>query len=216
MIERERDRRLLVIGAGGHAKVVIDVARAAGWNPTACLDPGADESCLGVPVLGDDDMAGALFAEGLRFAVIAIGSNALRHRLFERLGRIGYGLPPIVHPTAVISVSARIGDGTVVMPNAVINPDAVIGQAAIINTGVIVEHDCWVGDSAHLAPRSVLAGNVRIGARVLFGVGSVARPACKIGADTIVGAGSVVVSDFEAGPATILGVPARIVSKEQS
>lgn len=216
MIEREGDRRLLVIGAGGHAKVVIDVARAAGWSPEACLDPGGGESCLGVPVLGDDDMAADLFAEGLRFAVIAIGGNALRLRLFKALQRIGYGLPAIVHPTAVISASARIGDGTVVMPNAVVNPDAVIGQAAIINTGVIVEHDCWVGDSAHLAPRSVLAGNVRIGARVLFGVGSVARPECEIGADTIVGAGSVIVSDFGVGPATILGVPARIVSKEQS
>jgi NDP-sugar pyrophosphorylase family protein len=102
--------------------------------------------------LGDDDVAGALFAEGLRFAVLAIGGSAMRHRLFKDLQRIRYGLPPIVHATAVISASVRIGDGTVVMPNAVINTDAVIGQAAMINTGVIIDHDCWVGDSAHLAP----------------------------------------------------------------
>lgn len=203
------DKKLLVIGAGGHAKVVIDVARAAGWNPVAALDPmGSGHHCAEVPVVGDDDMAEQLFGEGLRLAVVAIGANRLRARLGDRLQALGFQCPAIVHPSAIISPYACVGDGSVVMPGAIINSGAQVGSFAIINTGAIVEHDCRVGNGAHVAPRAVMGGNVDIGDLVLFGIGSVARPETMIEQGATVGAGSVVVSRIEAGQ-TVVGAPAR-------
>jgi UDP-perosamine 4-acetyltransferase len=203
------NKQLLVIGGGGHAKVVIDVARSAGWNPVAALDPiGTGHHCAEVPVVGDDDMAEQLFGEGLRLAVVAIGSNRLRVRLGDRLHALGFQCPAIVHPGAIISPYASVGDGSVVMPGAIINSYAQIGRFAIVNTGAIVEHDCRVGNGAHVAPRSVMGGNVDIGELVLFGIGAVARPETTIERGAIVGAGSVVVSRIEAGQ-TVVGAPAR-------
>lgn len=214
MTGTQHNRRLLVIGAGGHAKVVIDAARAAGWYPEACLASAMGGTCLGVPVIGGDDHAQALFHDGWRHAAIAIGANALRERIARELKEIGFELPPIIHPSALISETAQIGDGVVIMPQSVINAEARIEFAAIINTGAIVEHDCHVGTGAHIAPRCILAGTVTIGKRVLFGVGSVARPGISIGDDWIVGAGSVVVADAGPGPGTIFGVPARPQGRE--
>jgi UDP-perosamine 4-acetyltransferase len=203
------DKRLLVIGAGGHAKVVIDVARAAGWVPVAVLDPiGAGNQCADVPVLGDDDLAPSLLAEGLRCAVVAIGLNRLRLRIGRNLQELGFHLPSVIHPSAVISPYSAIGDGTVIMPNATVNSHARIGSFAVVNTAAVVEHDCTIGHGAHVAPRTVIGGNVQIGDRVLFGIGAVARPEITIADDAIVGAGTVVVSDLEAG-GTFIGTPAK-------
>lgn len=203
------DRRLLVIGAGGHAKVVIDVARAEGWNPVAALDPvGAGHHCSEVPVVGNDDLAQTLYGEGLRFAVIALGSNRLRARIGERLQAIGFHCPRIIHPSAIMSPYASVGDGTVMMPGAIINSHAQIGSFAIINTGAIVEHDCRIGNGAHIAPRSVMGGNVEIGDLVLFGIGAVARPGVVIGRNATVAAGAVIVSQIADGQ-VVAGVPAR-------
>ncbi|RVT39921.1 acetyltransferase [Sphingobium algorifonticola] len=199
---------MLVIGAGGHAKVVIDVARAAGWNPTAILDPvGPGHMCSDVPVVGGDDEAGAVYAGGIRHAVVAIGLNKLRARIGERLLEIGFTCPTILHPSSIISPYARIGEGTVVMPGAIINAWANVGRFVILNTGAIIEHDCRIGDGAHIAPRSVMGGNVKVGAQALFGIGSVARPETTIGQGAIVGAGSVVVSAIEEF-VTVMGAPA--------
>lgn len=216
MTETGDDLKLLIIGAGGHAKVVIDAARAAGWHPAACLAPAGATQCLGVPVIGDDDRAASLFSDGWRHAVVAIGANGVREKIGSHLSDIGFQLPAIIHPSAVISATARIGQGVVIMPNATVNAEACIEFAAIINTGAIVEHDCYVGAGSHVAPRSVLAGHVRIGARVLFGVGSVARPGVSVADDMIVGAGSVVVADVPPGSGIVLGVPARPLGRNDS
>lgn len=203
------DKRLLVIGAGGHAKVVIDVARAAGWSPVAALDPvGAGHYCADVPVIGNDDMAQHLHDEGMRFAVVALGGNRLRARIGDRLQAIGYHCPAMVHPGAIISPYAKIGDGTVIMPGAIVNSHAHIGAFAIINTGAIVEHDCRIGNGAHVAPRSVMGGNVELGDLVLFGIGAVARPETMIERNATVAAGAVVVSKILEGQ-IVAGVPAR-------
>lgn len=203
------DKRLLVIGAGGHAKVVIDIARAAGWNPVAALDPiGPGHHCAEVPVLGNDDLAPDLFRDGLRFAVIALGSNRLRARIGEHLQAIGFQCPAVAHPGATLSPYACIGDGTVIMPGAIVNSHAHVGNFVIINTGAIVEHDCHIGTGAHIAPRSVMGGNVEIGDMVLFGIGAVARPEVTVEREATIGAGSVVVSRIAAGQ-TVTGAPAR-------
>lgn len=200
---------LLVIGGGGHAKVVIDVARAAGFNPVAALDPGTTGSfCNGVEVVGDDDRAPELFAGGLRSCVIAIGDNRLRCRIAERLLEIGFIMPALVHPSAVVSPSAMIGDGSVVMPLAVINAAATIGRLVIVNSAAVVEHDCVLGDGCHVAPGTRLGGCVTVGRQTMIGIGSAVRPEARIGDHAVVGAGSTVIADVPAGSLAV-GTPAR-------
>jgi len=204
------DNRLIVIGAGGHARVVVDVARAAGFDPVAALDPGSVGSlCNGVEVVGGDDAAERLFAEGLGQAVIAIGDNRVRVELGQRLEAIGFGLPLVSHPSAILSSSARIGDGTVIMPLAVINASAMVGRLVIVNTNAVVEHDCQIGDGAHIAPGSRLGGTVSVGCCALIGIGSVIRPESSVGAFAVIGAGSTVIGDID-GDCVATGSPARV------
>lgn len=204
------DNRLVIIGAGGHARVVIDVARAAGFYPVAALDPeNSGSRCNGVEVIGGDDLAQSLFAQGLRRAVVAIGDNRLRTSLGKRLEEIGFALPLIGHPSAVLSPSARIGAGTVIMPLAVVNASAEIGRMVIVNTNAVVEHDCQIDDGVHIAPGSRLGGTVRVGTCALIGIGSVLRPETNVGDFTTIGAGSTVIGDIE-GNSTAVGCPAKV------
>jgi UDP-perosamine 4-acetyltransferase len=199
---------VVVIGGGGHAKVVIEVLRADRWPLVGVLDPHIEASdVLGVPVLGGDEQLPALRQAGIGIAFVAVGSNASRLQIGRRIEALGFGLATAVHPSASISLSARLGAGVVVMPQATINAEAQIGDLAIVNTGAIVEHDCVVEEAAHLAPRSVIAGRVRVGAGALFGVGAAARPGAAIGEWATVGAGSVVLGEVAAG-AIVAGVPA--------
>lgn len=201
---------LLIIGAGGHAKVVIDVARAAGFEPTAALDPGAiGDHCNGVKVIGGDNLAPELFVGGARAAVIAIGDNRLRCRIAERLHEIGFTFPALVHPSAVLSRSAKIGIGTIVMPNAVVNADASLGDFVIVNTAAVVEHDCVLGRGAHVAPGTSLGGGVVVGCCALVGIGSAIRPGSLVGDYAVIGAGSTVIADIPS-ECIATGSPAQI------
>jgi UDP-perosamine 4-acetyltransferase len=204
---------LLILGGGGHAKVVIDVARAAGFAPAGILDPApSSDEVLGVPVIGDDGRAEELFAAGHRQAFVALGDNRTRRRIGLRLLEIGFDLPPLVHPAAIVSPSAGLGAGVCVMPLAAINAGARIGDLAIVNTGAIVEHDCVLGGASHVAPGSTLGGGCFIGAEVLFGVGAAARPGTRIADGTVVGAGSAVACDI--GPRMVVGgAPARPLTR---
>ena len=200
--------RLLVIGAGGHARVVIDIARAAGFEPAVALDlAGAGSTCNGVEVAGGDALAETFFANGLKHAVVAIGNNALRSKIAERLRTIGFKLPIIRHPSSILSQSAQIGEGTVIMPLGVINAAAVIGQMVIVNTSAVIEHDCVIGDGAHIAPGCRLGGTVSVGVGALVGIGCVIRPGARIGDFAVVGAGSTVIHDISCGD-TAMGSPA--------
>lgn len=201
------DKRLFVVGGGGHAKVVVEVARSAGWDVVAVFDPGAAENVLGVPVRGDDnDIAAFVKDTGVRMAAVAIGNNHLRRRLAITVRELGCETPAIVHGRAWVSPSSQIARGVVVMAGAVINASARIGEDAIVNTMAIVEHDCVLGIAVHAAPRSVMGGTCRIGDGALFGIGATARPGIIVGKDAIVGAGCVVVSDVAAGN-TLVGNP---------
>lgn len=205
-------RRIVVLGAGGHAKVVVDLLRTCGdYEVFGCLGEGK-ESVLGTPVLGGDDLLGPLRAEGVACVALGLGDNALRTRLGLDAIAKGFEAPALVHPRAVVASGVRIGRGTVVMAGAVINVGACIGDFCIVNTLACVEHDCTLGDGSHLAPQAALAGGVRLGAQAFMGVGSCAIPGRCIGAHAIVGAGAVVVADIpEAVVAT--GVPARPMHK---
>jgi UDP-perosamine 4-acetyltransferase len=203
-------RSAVIVGAGAHAKVVLEAAQAmGGFRIVGLVDPAPSSAeVLGVKVLGGDELLPELRAQGVEAAILAIGANRPRERLGLALQAMGFALPPVIHPSALISPSARIGDGVVVMARAVIGAMAEIGAFAVINTGAIVEHDNAVGRAAHIAPGVALAGGVCIGDRTLVGVGSAIRPGISIGADAVIGAGAAVVADRPAN-STAAGVPAR-------
>ena len=207
-------QRLLIVGAGGHAKVVIEAARAAGFAPVAVVDPQARGDVLGVPVRGTDEDVAILWASGeFDAAAVAIGDNQLRLRLAGTLRRIGCSTPAIVHPRATVSPTAEIYDGVVVMAHAVVNACARIGRDSIVNTAAIVEHDCALGEAVHAAPRSVMGGSCSFGSLTLFGIGAVARPGVKVGSRVVIGAGATVVSDIPDGW-VVAGTPARRLCPE--
>jgi acetyltransferase EpsM len=199
--------RLLVWGAGGHGKVVLDVAMATGrYSDISFFDDGppkAKEFCH-CPLTGSFD---GLTPEGSE-VVIAIGSNEARARCFECAQRMGWQPATLIHPTAIVSPSARIGAGTVVMPRAVVNADAEIGENCIINTAAVVEHDCRIADHVHLSPGVVLGGAVTVGPFAHMGLGAIALPGSEINDWATVGAGAVVLRSVESGE-TVVGVPAR-------
>jgi UDP-perosamine 4-acetyltransferase len=194
------DRSLVVIGAGGHAKVLIDCLRFAGWDVVGCTDADPTERrCNGVPVIGTDDRLATLRSEGVAHAFCAIGDNRLRERIGGKLADLGFTLPSVVGPGAIVSTSVRIGAGAAVLPGAVVNVDSVLGDFAIVNTNANIDHDGVIGRAAHIGPGASLAGEVRVGARTFVATGSAVIPQRKIGNDTIVGAGSVVVRDLPDG-----------------
>jgi UDP-perosamine 4-acetyltransferase len=201
--------KLLLLGAGGHAKAVIEVARASGNTIVGLVaEAPASTHVLGVPVLGGDSDLPRLRAEGIEAIFIAIGDNATRHHLSRHVRDLGFALPSLLHPSAIISPSSTIGDGVVAMPLAVVGAETLISDLVILNSAAIVEHDGRIASAAHLAPGAVLAGDVQVGERTLVGVGAVVRPGIRIGADAVIGAGAAVVADVRAG-ARVLGVPAR-------
>lgn len=197
-----------VLGAGGHAKVVIATLRAAGYNVRAVYDDDPvhhGRTVHGVPVVGSVDAYAAVRDMP---CCIAIGSNRHRSRMADALA--GADWVTAVHPSAVIDDTVRIGVGTVILAGAVIQPDTHIGDHAIVNTGACVDHDCVVGDYAHVAPGAAIAGGVNIGAGVLIGIGSCVLPMCRIGAWAQVAGGAAVIGDVAAG-STVGGTPAELL-----
>lgn len=204
---------VIVIGAGGHAKVCIESLRASGEKVAFCV--GASDSpewCVGVPVLKGDENLAHLRSKGYSRVFAAIGSNGLRDHLSALAIELGYHLINAINPWAVISPSATLGVGIAVMAGAVINAEAVIGDLAIINTGATVDHDCRIGKAVHIGPQCALAGTVTVGSHSFLGIGCKVVGGIEIGEKVTIGAGGVVLSGIESG-ATAVGVPARVVSK---
>lgn len=203
-------RALVILGAGGHAKVVADlVLRLAEWRISGLIaaDPDAD-GFFGLPVLGTDACLPKLRRQGIDAAAVAVGDNALRMRLGALAKRHGFMVPTLCHPAAVVSAFASLAEGAVVMAGASVGPAARVGPFAIVNTRAVVEHDCEVGEGAHIAPCAALGGGVRVGARSLVGIGAAVRPGVQIGSDAVVGAGATVVADVPKG-VTVIGTPAK-------
>ena len=211
--------KLIGLGAGGHAKVVIEILQLMGqYELMGLLDPleelwGTD--VLGIPVLGDDSFLPELYDQGVRGAFIgvgAVGNTQSRIRLYENVCQQGFRLVDAIHPQAIISPSARLGDGPTIMAGSVINAKAALGNDVIINTGAIVEHDCLLGDHVHIATGAQLAGGVRVGDGAHIGMGASIRQGITIGSGVIVGAGAVVVKDV-APDLIVTGVPASPLQK---
>lgn len=202
--------RVVVLGAGGHGKVVADVALSGGAEVVAFLDDSpakVGSRIWDIPVISWEAFVASAAANGAAFA-LGIGDNAARERAAQRVRSRGLALATLVHPAAAIARTAKLSAGTVVMAGAAVNPDAVIGEGCIVNTGAVVEHDCVLGAFAHLSPNVALGGGVAVGARTHLGLGAVALPLVRIGADVRVGAGAVVHRDVPDG-LTVVGVPAR-------
>ena len=202
---------VLVIGAGGHAKVVIELLRAGGREVAGVLDADATpRTVVGAPVIGGDDALPRLRAEGLEDAFVALGGAGLRARIGARARAAGFRLVNAVHPNAAISPSVRLGEGVAIMAGVCLNAETRVGDLAIVNTNASVDHDGDLGEACHVAPGCALAGNVTIGARAFLGAGCVAIPGVRVGDGTTVGAGSVIVRDLPAG-VLAMGAPARVV-----
>jgi sugar O-acyltransferase (sialic acid O-acetyltransferase NeuD family) len=187
---------LVIVGASGHAKVVIDIVEREGRCLIAHLldDNRAlhGKTFFGYRVAGS---AADISVGGKPLALVAIGDNGARQRIAGALRERGIEFARAIHPQAQIGRGAVIGAGTVVMAGAVVNSDATIGENVIINTGATVDHDCVVGDGVHLAPGAHLCGGVRVGAGAFIGAGTVVVPGIRVGANAIVGAGSTLLED---------------------
>ena len=198
---------LHVIGGGGHASVVVDVARRAGVTEATVWSedpPQASRFPIGTRFGRIDDLASSLPV------VLGIGDLAQRLRLRERFP---VRAPAVIDPSAVIGNGVRVGDGAVIFPACVVNANASIDVDAIINTGCIVEHDCVVHGNAHLSPGVRLAGGVVIGRNAHVGTGGIVLPGVRVGDGAIVGAGAVVTRDVPQG-VTVIGVPAKSLTRK--
>ena len=204
---------ILVVGAGGHGKVVAATLLASGIDVAGFLDDDREKwgrELLERPVLGP-------LSEGERYrgrlAVLGIGDNALRRRVALELGR-SLTWTRAIHPSASVHPSVVVGAGTVVFAGAVVQADARLGEHVILNTGATVDHDCVLGDFVHLCPGTHLAGGVIVEQGAMLGIGAVVIPGVLIGEEAIVGAGAAVTSNVPRG-AVVGGVPARPLARRE-
>lgn len=203
------------LGAGGHAKVVIEILELmGGYDIVGLLDPNESSwgsRVSGVEILGGDDLLAHLWERGITTVFVGVGTvgnPSTRKALHDHAETLGLDLAQAIHPRSIISPKAVVGRGANVMAGAVINPYAMIGDRVIVNTGAIVEHDCVIEDDVHVGPGARLSGGVRVGKLSLVGVGAIVREGITIGAQVTVGAGAVVVRDVPDGT-TVVGVPAH-------
>src|SRR5580704_19059420 len=206
---------LVIVGGGGHSKVVISIVqKLAGYRILGYTDLKDNGAVIGIPFLGGDSELGLLATGGKELsAVIAVGQvglGKLRCELFERLSTLDLRFPPIVSPDAIVSKEAACGHGAVVMDGAVINAGASVGTGSIVNTNSTIEHDSVISDWVHVAPGATICGGVTIGRFSMVGAGATVIEGIEVASGCIIGAGATVVSSLT-DPGVYVGCPARRV-----
>lgn len=198
------NNRLIIIGAGGHAKVIADIAVKNGYTDICFVDDAKQGSFMGFPVVGKVCEAKNLDDSKTDF-VIGIGNNKIRKKIAEEYD---VNFVSLIHPSAQLGLGVKIGKGTVVMAQAVINSDATIGEHCILNTSCVVEHDNVIEDYVHISPKAALGGTVHIGKLSHVGIGAVVIHNADVCSDCKIGAGAAVVKNIEKS-GTYVGVPAK-------
>jgi sugar O-acyltransferase (sialic acid O-acetyltransferase NeuD family) len=202
-----KGKKLYVLGAGGHSKVVISTIEDSGYAVSGIYDDKLPTTAIhcGKNILGT--ISDLKNSEEVCDGIIAIGSNSLRKILSAQISNVNWRT--FIHPTAYVHPSVKLGLGVVVMAGAIIQPDSVIGDHAIINTGALIDHDCNIGNFVHIAPGCKLAGGVIVQEETFLGIGTAVIHSIRIGSKCLVGAGSVVVEDI-ATNLKVFGVPAKV------
>jgi sugar O-acyltransferase (sialic acid O-acetyltransferase NeuD family) len=196
--------RLVIIGAGGHGRVIADNALKNGYTDICFVDDNMTGECMGLPILGTSADVPKL-DDGETDFIIGIGSNAIRKKIAE-----GYAVPwvTLIHPSAQIACNVSIGQGTVVMAGAILNVGATVGEHCIINSGAIIEHDDVLEKYVHISPGAKLGGTTRIGEECHVGIGATVINNVEICSNCTVGAGAVVIKNIM-DRGTYVGVPVR-------
>ena len=206
--------KVLIIGAGGHARVVYEVLRYdRNIEVVAFVDNltrGADEAIMNIPIVGGHSVIPRLIKDGVSGAIVGVGDNHIRADYFRKLKSMDLELVKAIHPTAHIAYNAKVEEGTMVVAGAILATSAKVGRNVIVNTGAIIEHEDILEDHVHIAPGVVLAGRVTVGEETFIGAGSIVKENITIGRNVTVGAGSIVLADIPEN-AVAVGVPAKII-----
>ena len=197
------NRDVVLLGAGGHAKVLLDTLSIAGIRVKGIIDPvlaGTKELWRGITVIGNDDDLLEMNPDSVVLVngIGSLPSNMIRKRLYSNLKAAGFQFMSVVHPSVLMGTGVTLGEGVQIMAGVVVQADTVIGSNSIINTGALLDHDCKIDGNVHIAPGVVISGGVMIGEGAHIGTGSAIIQNVSIGADAIVGAGTVVVKDVPA------------------
>ncbi len=210
-----------MIGGGGHCKVVISqLKKLTKFEIVGIVDNYKPIGSLvsGIKVIGKDEDLNNFYEEGIKYALITVGSikeNHKRAKLFEIVRKIGYKFSVVISHGALVDTSCIIKEGTVIMPGSIINVDSSIGKNCIINSGAIIEHDCKIGNHCHIAPGVHLSGEIEIGDLSFIGIGSTVIQGIKIGKNVTIGAGSVITNDI-LDNTVVMDSPTRITKRKES
>jgi len=208
---------IIVVGCGGHSRFVISMALNNGYLIKGIIDTNSkydeSENIMGFNVISSIDSISDIYEKGITNAVIAIGDNYKRDKIYNKLLRMGFNFPNLIHSSSCIDDSAIIETANIIGPNVVIGSEVMIGKNNILNTGSIIEHQSVIGDSNHVSLSSIICGKVKIGNNVFLGANSTVIQNIKIADDVIVGAGTTIISNVEAPGSVIVGAKSRLVKK---